>query len=78
MLNDQEPRNGRPAKQYPEKDSAVIMTVYTRAPEKWLLLDRETGQVYEGNSVGSWDRMIQDPSITDERRMKNVKRVRPE
>lgn len=78
MLNDQEPRNGRPAKQYPEKNSAIIMTVYTRAPEKWLLVDRETGEVYQGNALGSWDRMVQDPSITDDERMRNVKRVRPE
>jgi hypothetical protein len=51
------------------------MTVYTRAPEKWLLVDRETGEVYEGNDVGSWDRYIPDPTITDEERQKNVKRI---
>lgn len=78
MLNDQEPRNGRAAKQYPERDAAVIMTVYTRAPEKWLLIDRETGETYEGNDIGSWDRMIKDPEITDDERKRNVKRVQPE
>jgi hypothetical protein len=75
MLNDKEPRNGRTAKQYPERPVAVIMTVYTRAPEKWLLVDRETGEVYQGNELGSWDRMIQDPAITDDERMRNVQRV---
>jgi hypothetical protein len=75
MLNDQEPRNGRPAKQYPEREAALVMTVYTRAPEKWLLVDRETGEVYQGNEVGSWDRIIPDPGITDEERLKNVKRI---
>ena len=78
MLNDQDPRNGRAAKQYPEKDIATVMTVYTRAPEKWLLVDRETGEVYQGNSFGSWDRLIENPSITDEKRARDVKRVRPE
>lgn len=77
MLNDKEPRNGRAAKQYPETGSAIIMTVYTRTPEKWLLVDRETGEVYQGNALGSWDRMIQDAAITNDERMRNVKRVRP-
>ena len=75
MLNDKEPRNGRPAKQYPEERTSVIMTVYTRAPRKWLLVDRETGEVYEGNARGSWDRMIVDPKITDQERDANVKRI---
>jgi hypothetical protein len=78
MLNDQEPRNGRAARQYPETDISIIMTVYTRAPEKWLLVDRETGEVYQGNCLGSWDRMVQDPAITDDERVRNVKRVRPQ
>jgi hypothetical protein len=51
------------------------MTVYTRAPEKWLLVDRETGEVYQGNEVGSWDRIIPDPGITNDERLKNVKRI---
>lgn len=74
MLADHEPGN-RTGKKYPEVKNAVIMTVYTRAPEKWLLVDRETGEVYEGNDKGSWDRYIPDPSITDEERLKNVKRI---
>ena len=75
MLDDQESRNGRPAKQYPEKRSAIIMTVYTRAPSKWLLVDRETGETYQGNDQGSWDRLIVDPAITNEERQRNAKRV---
>jgi len=51
------------------------MTVYTRAPSKWLLVDRETGEVYEGNEKGSWDRYVADPEITDAERLKNVKRI---
>lgn len=75
MLNDKEPRNGRAAKQYPEKDSAQIMTLYTRVPEKWLLVDRETGEVYQGNSLGSWDRIVKDETMTDEERIRNAKRI---
>ena len=73
MLNDQEPRNGRAAKQYPETDLAVVMTIYSRAPEKWLLIDRETGEVYQGNHLGSWDRL--DPTIDEEKRAAHVKRI---
>lgn len=75
MLNDKDGRNGRPAKLYAERESPVIMTVYTRAPEKWLLVDRETGEVYKGNALGSWDRLIKDPSITDEEREAHAKRI---
>lgn len=75
MLADHEPRNGRAAKQYPERDTAIVMGIYTRAPRKWLLVDRETGEVYEGNDHGSWDRLIQDPSTTDEERLENAKRI---
>jgi hypothetical protein len=27
------------------------------APSKWLLVDRETGQVYQGNAGGYWDKL---------------------
>ena len=44
-----------------ENDQNVILTVKTLCPEKWLLLDRETGQIYKGNANGYWDRL--DPVI---------------
>jgi len=37
--------------------------VKTKAPTKWLLVDKETGQVYQGNNGGHWDRL--DPVIKD-------------
>lgn len=33
------------------------LVIKTRRPEKWLLVDRETGQVYQGNKGGWWDKM---------------------
>jgi hypothetical protein len=30
----------------PELDEAMLLTVRTKCPEKWLLIDRETGEVY--------------------------------
>jgi len=38
-------------------NKAVILTVKTKRPEKWLLIDRETGEVYQGNPSGWWDKM---------------------
>jgi hypothetical protein len=41
----------------------VILQVVTRSPEKWMLIDRETGQTYQGSTKGYWDRL--DPVIKD-------------
>ena len=41
--------------------SPDILQVKTKSPEKWLLVDRETGQVYQGSENGHWDRL--DPVI---------------
>lgn len=43
--------------------NAVVLQVKTKSPEKWLLVDRETGQVYQGSENGNWDRL--DPVIKD-------------
>jgi len=42
---------------FKEEESDVILTVKTLAPTKWLLLDRETGQAYQGNAGGFLDRL---------------------
>lgn len=44
-------------------DVPVMLKVKTKSPSKWLLVDRETGQVYQGNSGGCWDRL--DPILKD-------------
>jgi hypothetical protein len=46
---------------FKEELKDVILTVKTLAPTKWLLMDRETGQMYQGSSKGHWDRL--DPVI---------------
>ena len=38
-------------------NSPVTLTVKTKSPTKWLLIDRETGQVFQGSSKGHWDRL---------------------
>jgi len=47
--------------QVKELDKALTLEVYTRCPEKWMLVDLETGQSYRGTEVqergGQWRRL---------------------
>jgi hypothetical protein len=43
--------------QYKEEDKDVSLIVRTLSPTKWILIDRETGQMYQGNPGGYWDRL---------------------
>lgn len=36
----------------------INLNVYTKCPEKWLLIDRETGETYVGRQDGHWDKLI--------------------
>jgi len=54
----------RSNKEYENFEESVDLLVHTKCPEKWLLVDRETGQIYQGNNGGYWDRL--DPVIKDE------------
>lgn len=54
----------RSSKEYKNFEESVDLLVHTKCPEKWLLIDRETGQIYQGNNGGYWDRL--DPVIKDE------------
>ena len=47
----------REAKTFKEENADVILTVRTLSPTKWLLMDRETGQIYQGNASGYWDKL---------------------
>lgn len=47
----------REQKIFKEEESSIFLTVKTLSPTKWLLIDRETGQIYQGNSKGYWDRL---------------------
>jgi hypothetical protein len=42
---------------FKEEDNEISLIVKTLSPEKWLLIDRETGQVYQGNPGGFWDKL---------------------
>jgi hypothetical protein len=54
----------RLSKDYKNFEESVDLLVHTKCPEKWLLIDKETGQIYQGNNGGYWDRL--DPVIKDE------------
>ena len=47
--------------QYKVFDEPITLIVKTKRPEKWLLVDRETGTAYQGSPQGHWDRL--DPYI---------------
>lgn len=54
----------RLSKEYKTFEDPINLPVHTKCPEKWLLIDRETGQIYQGNVGGYWDRL--DPVIKNE------------
>jgi hypothetical protein len=51
----------REQKDFKEFDEPIDLLVHTKCPEKWLLIDRETGQTFQGNAKGYWDRL--DPFL---------------
>jgi hypothetical protein len=53
----------RQSKTFEQLEEPIGLTVKTRCPEKYFLIDRETGQVFVGSTMGHWDRL--DPVIRD-------------
>jgi hypothetical protein len=53
----------RKQKEFKEFAEPVDLVIHTKCPEKWMLIDKETGEIYQGNSGGYWDRL--DPVIKD-------------
>ena len=47
----------RESKKFEELEKPISLTVKTKSPEKYLLVDRETGDIFVGNSMGFWDRL---------------------
>ena len=44
-------------KKFDRLESPISLTVKTRCPDKYLLIDRETGDMFVGNAAGHWDRL---------------------
>jgi hypothetical protein len=53
----------RGSKKFEELEQSIALTVKTKCAEKYLLIDRETGDMFIGNSMGFWDRL--DPVTRD-------------
>jgi len=53
----------RKQKEFKELVDPINLVVHTKSPEKWMLIDRETGEIYQGSARGYWDRL--DPVIKD-------------
>jgi hypothetical protein len=51
----------RKQKIFKELPKPIDLTVHTKCPEKWILIDKETGETYQGNVGGYWDRL--DPIL---------------
>jgi hypothetical protein len=51
----------RKQKEFKELINPIDLVVHTKSPEKWMLIDKETGEIYQGNAGGYWDRL--DPVI---------------
>ena len=48
-----------------ELEEPITLTVYTKCPSKWLLVDRETGEEYEGYETegkNSWRKLGETPN----------------
>ncbi len=55
----------RKSKKFEELVDPIDLVVHTKSPGKWILLDRETGETYQGNVDGYWDRL--DPVIKNKK-----------
>ena len=53
----------RNLKKFEEIEEPIKLIVRTKSPKKYLLIDRETGDMFIGNSMGFWDRL--DPVTRD-------------
>ena len=51
------------SKKFEKLEQPIGLTVKNRCPENYLLIDRETGQVFVGSIMGHWDRL--DPVTRD-------------
>ncbi len=52
----------RKTREFIELESSIVLTVHTKVPAKYILIDTETGQVYKGSENGRWDRLSQQDS----------------
>jgi hypothetical protein len=49
-------------KQFKQLDEQMVVSLFTDCPEKFLLVDRETGNIFIARETGEWE-LIRDGSI---------------
>lgn len=49
-------------KQFKQLDKQMVISLFTDCPEKFLLIDRETGNVFVAKETGEWE-LIRNGSI---------------
>ena len=47
----------RDLNKFEELEKPIALTVKTRCPDKYLLIDRETGDMFVGDPAGHWNRL---------------------
>lgn len=45
---------GSRERKFDELNFAVVLTVKTKCPDKWILVDTETQRTFVGNKSGTW------------------------
>ena len=47
-------RISKTGKSFKEFDKPILLTIKTKCPEKYILIDMETGQFYSGTPDANW------------------------
>ena len=55
-------------RKYTELEKAVTLKVYTKCPNKWTLIDGETGEVYRGKNIvnpgdNGWEKLTKNSKL---------------
>ena len=48
--------------EFSELKETVKVTLFTNSPEKYLLLDRETGNMFIAKETGEWELILKGPN----------------
>lgn len=48
--------------EFPELKETVKVTLFTKSPEKYIMIDRETGNMFVGKETGEWELILKGPN----------------
>lgn len=52
----------RKSVEFTELKETVKVTLFTKSPEKYIMIDRETGNMFVGKETGEWELILQGPN----------------